>query len=78
MNSQDKVIRAISEVLGISYESLTPETRLSNVAHDSIKLFELFIRLENEMSGKLTYDQVVTINTISDVVILIDKYKAKK
>ncbi len=75
MDSKDQVINAIAEIVNLPKEAINEDTKLSDIAHDSIKLFELFIRLENEMEGTLTYDEVAHIESVGDVIRFIDLNK---
>ncbi len=75
MDSKDQVIKAIAEIVNLPKEVINEDTKLSDIAHDSIKLFELFIRLESEMKGTLTYDEVAHIESVGDVIRFIDLNK---
>lgn len=75
MSSYNKVVSTIAEVLTISADTITKDTKLSDIAHDSIKLFELFICLENELKGELLYEEIVHVETVGDVVEFLDKHE---
>ncbi len=74
MSSKDYIISIISEVVNLPKETITTETKLVDIAEDSIKLFELFIRLENELKGTLTYEEVAHIESVGDVIHFVDKH----
>ncbi len=72
MNTQEKVISVIAEVIKIHPDTISLDSKLEDITEDSIKLFELFIRLEKEMNGHISYEEVLKIETIRDVIEFID------
>ena len=74
MSTQDFVIKAIADIVNIPQEKVTLETKLGDIAHDSIKLFELFIRLENELKGSLSYEEVMHIESVGDVIRFVESH----
>ena len=78
MNSEDYIISIIADIVNVDKKEITTETKLTDVAHDSIKLFELFIKLENELQGTLTYEEVAHIESVGDVIRLVEAYSLER
>ena len=78
MGSKEYIIDIIAGIVELNPKEITEETKLVDIAHDSIKLFELFIRLENQLEGARTYDEIAHIESIGDVVRFIDGYSLHK
>ena len=72
MSTKEYIINVIASIVEADPQTITEETKLVDIAHDSIKLFELFIRLESELQGALTYDEVAHIESVGDVVRFMD------
>lgn len=73
MSSKEYVINTIASIVDVDPEKINEETKLIDIAHDSIKLFELFIRLEKELQGTLTYEDVSHVESVGDVIHFISK-----
>lgn len=73
MTVTEKVIGIIGEMLQISRDDIKEEDLISDLAHDSIKLFELFIRFEKEIGEPLSYEDVMHIETVGDVIAFATK-----
>jgi acyl carrier protein len=72
MSSKEDIIKIISGIVHVDPSAIGTETKLVDIAHDSIKLFELFIRLENELKGVLTYEEVAHIESVGDVFKFVE------
>ncbi len=72
MSTKEYIINTIADIVEVDPQTITEETKLVDITHDSIKLFELFIRLESELQGVLTYDEVAHIESVGDVVRFMD------
>lgn len=72
MPMTDAVIKIIAEMTARNPEDITPDHSIAELAHDSIQLFELFLRLEKEAGGSLTYEEVAHIETVKDVVSFLE------
>lgn len=77
MISKEYIIEVIAGVVAIDPAEITPETKLVDIAKDSIKLFELFIRLENELQGALTYEEIAHIESVGDVILFVEGYQSR-
>lgn len=64
---ENKIIRIISQTLGVAQEEINPSDKLVDLAPDSIKLFELLIALEQSFEHKADYQDVANIETVGQV-----------
>lgn len=63
-----RVIRLVSEETGCPAESLSLEQPLDGLTADSIRLFMLVTRFEKEFDFQVTYEELMGIVTIGDIV----------
>lgn len=74
MLTKEKVISVMAEMLGVKETSITEESLIVDLAHDSIKLFELFVRFEKELGTDLTYEEVAHIESVADIFAFIETH----
>ena len=76
---QNEVHELISRVLKQNQEAITDESRITDLSEDSIQLFELLITFEKFYEMSASYDDVVRLNTVGDIVSYIasTKYSLK-
>ena len=73
---KDKVYEIIAEELGVDKSSLKPETSFVNDLNaDSLDIANLAMEFEDEFGVELPEDDDNAINTIGDVLSLIEKAK---
>ncbi|MEK7604204.1 MAG: phosphopantetheine-binding protein [Patescibacteria group bacterium] len=72
MDVRDFVLTAIAETLDLPLAVVRDDSKLVDLAEDSIKLFELLIRLENLFSYRVSYEAIVHIETVGDVIAYIE------
>ena len=72
MDLQEQVITRFSDLLSVPRETLSKDTVIAEVVKDSLHYFELFLELEKALNTKLSFDDVVGIQTINDVVSFIE------
>ncbi len=77
MSSKEYVINTIASIAKVDPEKIFEETKLADIAHDSIKLFELFIYLEKELQGTLTYEDVAHVESVGDVIQFVGMQSLK-
>lgn len=68
METQRKVFSITSEVLKIPTETIGLKSNLIDLVEDSIQLFELLIRFEKEIGQKISYEDIVSIETVEDII----------
>ena len=68
----------IAQTLNLSLEAVTETSTLSDLAADSIQLFELLIAFEKKYEMTATYEEVIDLNTVADVISYVAKVKYNK
>nr|AAM97305.1 acyl carrier protein [uncultured bacterium CSLC2] len=71
MDSRDTIIEIIADTLQVPREQVREESKLIDLAKDSIALFELLIRLEKQFSHKVKYEDIAHIETVGDISAFI-------
>lgn len=65
---ENKVFRIIADTLGIKKERISLDSRIEELARDSIQLFELILAFEKEFRQKADYEDLINIETVGDIV----------
>ena len=73
MNPREISLSVIAYTLKVPAESLEDGQLLADIAADSIALFELLINFEKILGTAVDYEDVVTIETVGDVVAYVSK-----
>lgn len=73
MNLEEIVFATISENLKIPKENIRLDSKIEELSKDSIELFNLIIAFEDKFKTQVDYEELVEINTVSDIVNYIDK-----
>jgi acyl carrier protein len=68
----DLVITTVAETLSIPRESIRNDSKLIELAKDSIALFELLLSFEKLLGRNVNYEDVVEIETVGDIIAYID------
>ncbi len=68
MTNEQTVKKIISEVLKISEDKINLNDELGDLVSDSIQLFELLIRFEQELGEKVRYEDIADIESVGDIV----------
>jgi acyl carrier protein len=63
-----EVIEAIRETLSIKEGKVTPKTRISEIAKDSIDMIELVAVLSDRFQVAIKADELRKIKTVADVI----------
>jgi len=71
---EDKIKKLILENYGIE---VLPSTFLSEIAEDSISKIELIFELEKELDCAIPQDEVLDIETFSDLFLVIKRLKSE-
>lgn len=79
MKSRDEVLdevkTLIAETFALDPETLAPENKIAELSKDSIQLFELLLAFEKHYEMETTYDDVVRLHTIDDIVEYLMRVK---
>ncbi len=62
------VYRIVSESFKTPVESITDSSSLTELADDSIALFQLVITFERVLGHSVTYDDIASIERVGDIV----------
>ncbi len=72
----DKVKELVAEQLGISQDSIKPESNiLEDLGADSLDVIEMLMTLEEEYGITIPDEQIGQVKTIGQIVELIEKLK---
>lgn len=69
----DTVIAFTATQLGVSEGEVTALSNISDLTSDSIKLFELLVAFESKYGIKVSYDDLVHIHTVEDIVRYLER-----
>ncbi|MHB0865742.1 MAG: acyl carrier protein [Minisyncoccota bacterium] len=72
MQTRDTVIEIIAKTLSIPRESIHDDSKLTDIAKDSIALFELLISFEKTLGHRVTYEKIAHIETVGDIIAYAD------
>lgn len=70
---REEVIRLISETLNISPDVITETSAIADLSADSIQLFELLLAFERTYQVETSYDDIVGLRTVGDIVLYIKR-----
>ena len=68
----------IAETLGISPEVITDESKINDLSEDSIKLFELLLAFEKRYQIKTSYEDIIRLVTVGDIISYLSAHLAKR
>jgi acyl carrier protein len=68
----DLVITTVAETLSIPRESIRNDSKLIELAKDSIALFKLLLSFEKLLGRNVNYEDVAEIETVGDIIAYID------
>lgn len=60
-------------MLGKPREVITLESKIEDLTNDSIQLFELILAFEREFKAEADYTDLMSIETVADVVAYLEK-----
>ncbi len=68
----DKITERVYEVINKTLEGekkvLTLEAKIEDICKDSIQIFGLIMAFEKEFQKKVTYEDLISIETVGDVI----------
>jgi len=71
MELHDTVIEIIAETLHVPRADIHDDSKLIDIAKDSIALFELLIRLEGALGRHVQYEEIAHIETVGDIIAYV-------
>lgn len=75
MKTKDEILKEIREVivgaLNVNEDAITEDTKIADLSEDSIQLFELLLAFERKYATETTYEDVVKLHTVGDIVLHI-------
>ena len=78
MSTQERVTDIIVDQLGVVGEKVTPEARFrEDLEADSLDLVELMMAFEEEFGGEISDEEAQKIQTVGEVVALLDRASTK-
>lgn len=71
MDAKELVYRVVAHTLHTPIDAISDSDELAKIAPDSIALFELLIQFEKITGQSATYNAIVSIETVGDVVTYV-------
>jgi acyl carrier protein len=68
MNTAEQITTIIAEALKVTPGAIKPETKLVDLAPDSIALFELLLRFEKMLGRSIAYEEIANIEIVGDII----------
>jgi len=69
----DRTHRLIVKTLALDTSTLNGDAELSELSRDSIQLFELVLAFEREFNLQASYDDLIRIITVDDIINYLEK-----
>ena len=77
MTTDKKVKELIANVLNVSVDEVTDDTEIGELEEwDSLHNVQILVALEEEFNIKMTPDLLMDLETVEDIVDLIEELKA--
>jgi|GEM_PF-1676584 len=73
MNMGEKIIKIISEILGISEEDINKDCKIYELNIDSLVFFEIANKIEEEFDVYLESDDIIEIKYVNDLIKFVEK-----
>ncbi len=70
---KDEVIQLIANTLSISPQSITEASGIADLSADSIQLFELLLAFERTYRIETSYDDIMGLRTVGDIILYITR-----
>jgi acyl carrier protein len=67
----DEIQEVIATSLKIPQQTIADDTKIADLTEDSIQLFELLLSFEKKYQMETTYEDVVKLNTVGDIVTYV-------
>lgn len=72
MTTEERILKVLGATLEKDPEEIHLEDNITDLAKDSIQLFELVIHLEKEFDQKAKYEDLMDIVTVGDIVRYVE------
>ncbi len=69
----EEAVTIIGETLHVPKETITEKQSINSLSEDSIRLFELLLAFEKKYHIKTTYEDVINLETVGDIVAYLVK-----
>jgi|688.fasta_scaffold746888_2 acyl carrier protein len=73
MKFQEEIKKLIAEKFFVDINSITIETKLSDITEDSIGRIELLFEVEQLLNRKIPEEDVLSMETVADLLHVINK-----
>jgi acyl carrier protein len=73
MKFQEEIKKLIAEKFFVDINSITIETKLSDITEDSIGRIELLFEVEHLLNRKIPEEDVLSMETVADLLHVINK-----
>ena len=77
MNPRERIVTIIAGTLKIPAEGITDQSKLIDLAPDSIALFELLVNFETALGQHIQYDEIAHVETVGDIVTYVGTFPAE-
>jgi acyl carrier protein len=68
-----EVKNLIAEVIGIPSEEVSIEHKIEDLSDDSIQLFQLLVAFEKFYQTEASYEEVMKLETVGDIVSYVER-----
>jgi acyl carrier protein len=73
MEFNEEIKKLISEKFFVDINSITTETKLSDITEDSMGRIELLFELEQHLDKKIPEEDILSMETIADLLHVVNK-----
>ena len=78
MNTLERIRQVVASVLRVPPASVTPTARLADLAElDSLSLAEIASALDEEFEIRVPADDLTTVQTVGELVAVVDRAPAR-
>jgi len=73
MELNEEIKKLIAEKFFVDINSITIETKLSDITEDSIGRIELLFEVENILDKKIPEEDILSMETVADLIRVVNK-----
>lgn len=74
INLEKKILKIIADNLNISKNEIRLDARIEDLSQDSMQLFGLIMVFEKEFDNRISYEDLIKIETVGDIINYINKF----
>lgn len=78
MNTQDKLITIVRKFSKIAESDINVSTRIKELKFDSLDLLEFQMAVDDEFGIEIGIEDFLKCSSVTDLIMLIEKYTALK